>query len=105
MDPIPKVNIDYSPQDLLDPFIRTGNYNSQTRTITLFVDKRHLKDILRSFCHELIHHNQNITDPENFAGYDKSGKLSENDQLTMIETDAYSRGNIMFRKWTESFKK
>lgn len=105
MDPIPNVNIDYSEQELLDPFIRTGNYNSQTRTITLFVSNRHLKDILRSFCHELVHHNQNITDPENFARYNKAGKLSENDELTMIETDAYSRGNIMFRKWTEQFRK
>ena len=63
-----------------------------------------MKDILRSFCHELIHHNQNITDPEGFKLVNKGGKLSENDELTMIETDAYSRGNIMFRKWTETFR-
>jgi DNA adenine methylase len=36
--------------------------------------------------------------------YNKDGKLAENDELTMIETDAYSRGNIMFRKWTEQYR-
>lgn len=47
---------------MLDPFISTGNYNPETNIITLYVKNRHLKDILRTFCHELIHHNQNITD-------------------------------------------
>jgi len=89
----------------LDPFIRTGNYNSETKTITLFVKNRQLKDILRSFCHELIHHNQNITDPVGFKLVNKSGNLAGNAELEKIEADAYSRGNVMFRKWTETYSK
>ena len=87
---------------MLDPFISTGNYNPETNIITLYVKNRQLKDILRTFCHELIHHNQNITDQEGFALVNKGGTLQENDELTRLESDAYSRGNVLFRKWTET---
>lgn len=55
IDPLPKVELNDSIQDRFDPFIKTADYNHSTHTIRLFVDKRHLKDILRSYCHELIH--------------------------------------------------
>lgn len=102
IDPIPSIKIDTTKVGLLDPFIKTGNYNTQTNVITLFVNNRHLKDILRSFCHELIHHNQNITNPEQFSKINKTGNLSDNSDLEALESDAYTRGNILFRKWTES---
>jgi len=97
--------VDYKQVDLFDPFISTGNYNPQTNTITLFVHQRHLKDILRTLCHELVHHNQNLTDPEGFAAVNKGGTLSENGELEEIEADAYRRGNVLFRKWTETHTK
>ena len=102
IDPVPQVNVDYTHRDLLDPFVPTGNYNPATNTITLFVKNRQLKDILRTFAHELVHHNQHITNPETFLAVNKAGKLSENAELSEIEADAYTRGNILFRKWTES---
>ena len=102
IDPIPSIKIDTTKVGLLDPFIRTGNYNTQTNVITLFVNNRQLKDILRSFCHELIHHNQNITNPEQFSKINKTGNLSDNSELEALESDAYTRGNILFRKWTET---
>ena len=102
IDPLPEVKCDFTEAELLDPFIRTGNYNSETRTITIFVKNRQLKDILRSFCHELVHHSQNISDPEGFASVDKSGTLAENKALEAVESDAYARGNLLFRKWTEA---
>jgi hypothetical protein len=40
VDPLPEVKVDYSEAGLLDPFIRTGNYNSETKTITVFVKNR-----------------------------------------------------------------
>lgn len=102
MDPVPQIKIDYTQSDIFNPFVPTGNYNPTTNTITLFVNNRQLKDILRSFCHELIHHSQNITNPEEFRRMNTNGKLQENDELEMIESDAYTRGNILFRKWTET---
>ena len=39
-------------------FGRTAHYNPEEKTIVIFITNRHPKDILRSFCHELIHHVQ-----------------------------------------------
>lgn len=99
---MPSVKIDYTPRDILDPFVGTGNYNPQTNVITLYVDSRQLKDILRTFCHELVHHSQYLSDPEGFLSLDKSGSLDDNPALEQIEADAYARGNVLFRKWTET---
>ena len=40
-------------------FGRTAYYTPSTQTIVLFITNRHPKDILRSYCHEMIHHVQN----------------------------------------------
>jgi len=89
---------------LFDPFIPTGNYNPKTNVITLYVKNRQLKDILRTLSHELIHHNQYLTNPGEFMRINKSGNLKDNIELEKIEADAYTRGNVLFRKWTEESK-
>ena len=104
IDPVPQVKVNNRKVEIFDPFIPTGNYNPETKVITLYVNSRHLKDILRTFCHELVHHNQYLTNPESFMSINKAGTLQENDELTRIESDAYNRGNILFRKWTESHR-
>ena len=40
-------------------FGRTAYYQPETQTIVVYITNRHPKDILRSYCHELIHHVQN----------------------------------------------
>jgi len=42
---------------------------------------------------------------DRFLAINTNGNLVENKELEDLETDAYSRGNIIFRKWTEQFKK
>ena len=37
-------------------FGRTAFYKPDTQTIVVYTTNRHPKDILRSYCHELIHH-------------------------------------------------
>jgi hypothetical protein len=54
--PFPAIKIDKTIVDRFDPFIKTGHYNSHSKEITLNVNNRHIKDILRTLCHELIHH-------------------------------------------------
>ena len=60
IDPLPSVqlvdssNVKNSRSDLL---ISTGRYMPTLNSIVLYIDNRHLKDILRSYCHELVHHN------------------------------------------------
>ena len=104
IDPIPSVKLDKTEQDEFDPFIKTAHYNPENSTITLFINNRHLKDILRSFCHELIHHNQKLRYGDlEFMKINKSGKLNENDQLNQLESEAYQKGNLMFRNWTEKY--
>ena len=95
--PYPKVKLDWSPQDGL--FIKTGYYEPESKTITIFCDDRHPKDILRTYCHEMIHHSQNLDGVDlNFSSKDD---VKDNEKLEEIESEAYLKGNVYFRKWTE----
>lgn len=98
--PFPKVKINNAPQDGL--FIMTGYYSPEEKTITVFTNGRHPKDVLRTFAHEMIHHSQNM-DGKDLAFY--TNLIGENDKLEKIEGEAYLKGNIYFRKWTDEEKK
>jgi hypothetical protein len=78
IQPLPKIKADFSENQVLDPLIDTGNYDPGTQTITVYVKNRHLKDILRTLCHELVHHNQYLTNPERFENLG-AGKIADND--------------------------
>ena len=100
--PFPKVIIDRTEQDGV--FIRTGHYDFNKQEITIYVNGRHIKDILRSVAHELVHHNQYLEGkikPEKIDGDKLIGESENVKYLNSLEEDAYLRGNIAFRKWTE----
>lgn len=101
IDPLPKLELRNGLGQRFNPFVPTGNYRGDDPTITLYVAQRHVKDILRSYCHELVHHSQNLRDPVGFAALNKAGNLSENSALEKTEAEAYKKGNLLFRKWTE----
>ena len=75
--------------------------------ILLFVDNRHLKDILRSYCHEMVHHNQWLENPDYIRRVfaQNQDSIADNPELEEIEGEAYLKGNLLFRKFTEWFKK
>ena len=98
--PFPKVKIDNSEQDGL--FIKTGYYVPEKKLIVIFTKDRHPKDILRSFTHEMVHHAQNLRG-DDLAFYENDD-VKNNERLEKIESEAYLKGNIYFRKWTEYFK-
>lgn len=50
-----------------------------------------------------MHHSQYLSDPKGYAAFDKSGKVMDNGTLRKYEKDAYVRGNILFREWTEDY--
>ena len=109
IDPLPSVQlIDYNDQknDVSDILISTGGYMPKLQQIILYIDNRHIKDILRSYCHELIHHVQNLDNSDYIRRVFKhaSDDLVDNAQLEEIEGDAFLRGNLLFRKFTEWFK-
>lgn len=105
--PYPVVKISSSTEYANDPFGKTAFYNPENRTITLFVAGRHIKDVLRSFAHEMIHHNQNITgmlDRSHISALSDPQYTQHDDHLRNMEKDAYLRGNMFFRDWEDSIK-
>ena len=65
-EPIPRIVLDETPNPEDELFIKTGYYDPGENKLVLFIDNRHIKDILRTFCHEMVHRNQNIVNPEQF---------------------------------------
>ena len=103
IQPLPKVQfINDDADNAQDILGTTAYYNPQSKTIVLYTLDRHPKDILRSFCHEMVHHEQNI---KNTLGNIKTQNTTEDSHLDEIEREAYERGKIMFRNWTDSLSK
>ena len=100
VSPLPKVTfIDDDVENANDVMGKTAYYDPNKREIVLYTLLRHPKDILRSYAHEMIHHIQNLEDRlGNITGTD----TREDDHLTAIEKEAYTDGNLTFRKWTET---
>jgi len=80
----------------------TGNYDSSTKTIKLFVTDRSNSDILRSFSHEMIHHWQNehgtLTQP---SGNTSDHYAQEDPSLRKREYEAFLYGSILFRDFQD----
>lgn len=83
---------------------RTAHYDPAEKSITLFINLRHPKDILRSFAHELIHHTQNLRGDlsADKCGDVKSGYAQDNEHMRNMEKEAYLMGNMCFRDWEDS---
>lgn len=105
IDPLPEVVLDDSQNDPSDLLIGTGHYDYSIPQIVLRISQRHLKDILRTYCHELVHHHQNLDNQDYFKRIWKGGDLIDNPELQEIESEAYLQGNLNFRKFTEWLKK
>jgi len=100
IQPTPKIKfIDDDADNAADILGKTAFYDPNQREITLFTMSRHPKDVLRSYAHEMIHHIQNLEDR---LGNITTTDTREDDHLTQIEKEAYTDGNITFRKWTET---
>lgn len=97
VDPLPKIRLDQTPNPEDELFIKTGYYDPTSNELVLFIDNRHIKDILRTFCHEMVHRNQNIVDPDGFATHVSDKPLNEDPELKEIESEAFLYGNLLFR--------
>ena len=105
--PYPRVIISKSAEYAMEPFGKTAYYSPSDYSITLFVAGRHIKDVLRSYAHELIHHNQNLSgmfDPSHIESLSDPRYAENNKHLEEMEKDAYLRGNMIFRFWEDSMK-
>jgi len=87
-----------------DPLGKTGFYDPQSESITIYVTERHPKDILRSLSHELMHHTQNCNGEfENTEGMGEQGYAQNNEHMRNMEIQAY-QASIVFRDWEDSLK-
>ena len=83
---------------------KTGFYDPAEMSITVFVDGRHPKDILRSLSHELVHHGQNCRGDLSVAGAGEQGYAQKDPHLREMEREAYEVGNLCFRDWEDNYK-
>ena len=87
-------------------FGRTAHYDPAEKSITIYINSRHPKDILRSFAHELVHHTQNLRgdlSPEK-CGQMSSRYAQDNDHMRNMEKQAYLIGNMCFRDWEDGLE-
>lgn len=100
--PYPKVHLINKKEDD-EIFVWTGYYDNINDEICLNIYNRLPKDVFRTFSHELIHWDQRRRGTLN----DNDGKTTSLDdkRLEKLEAEAYEKGNIGFRKWTEWYQK
>jgi hypothetical protein len=103
-DQEPSLVFESDPQNAKKTLGKTAYYEPSSMQITVLVDDRHPKDILRSFSHELVHHAQNCDGQFDNLGSMEEGYAQSDDHLRKMEEDAYLRGNMTFRDWEDNYK-
>ena len=107
-----KFNIQQAPKLILKKdeenaeklFGKTAYYDPNESTIVIFITNRHPKDILRSYCHELIHHVQNERG-DLMKGDSSSPTYAQDDEhMRNMEKEAYLEGNLLLRDFEDNFK-
>jgi hypothetical protein len=100
----PKVFLRQDEENAEQVFGRTAYYEPQEQTIVIFITNRHPKDILRSFCHELIHHVQNERGDLKFGDASSPTYAQDDDHMREMEKEAYLEGNLLLRDHEDQFK-
>jgi len=100
----PKLFLKGSESNAADPLGKTAYYDPKNKSITVYITGRHPKDVMRSISHELVHHTQNCRG--DFANVGEMGKdyAQNNKHLREMEREAYEKGNLCFRDWSDSIK-
>jgi hypothetical protein len=98
--PLPKVKfVNDDVENARDFFGKTAYYDPNNRVIVLYTMDRHPKDVMRSYAHEMVHHMQNLEDR---LGNIQTQDTNEDGDLPEIEREAYEKGNMTFRNWTDT---
>ena len=99
------VNLLSDPENVKDPLGKTAYYDPNKMEITLFVDKRHVKDVLRSMAHELVHHTQNCRGEFDGKVETGPGYAQDDEHMRKMEAEAYLKGSgFLLRDWEDSLK-
>ena len=100
----PKLVLRQDPSNAEEIFGRTAHYSPQEQTIVIFITNRHPKDILRSFCHEMIHHIQNERGDLNMGDASSPTYAQDDEHMRNMEKEAYLEGNLLLRDFEDNFK-
>ena len=101
----PVINFLSDEENSLNPLGKTGFYNPSEMGISLMVDGRHVKDVLRSLSHELVHHTQNCRGDFNREISTHAGYAQDDEFLRKMEDEAYRDGNFCLRDWEDGIKR
>jgi hypothetical protein len=87
-DKPPRLFLRNDPQNAQNPLGKTAYYDPQQMSVTLYIDGRHPKDVMRSLSHELVHHTQNCN-----GQFDDVGEMGEgyaqNDEHLRMNKEIY----------------
>ena len=108
IDRPPKLIFKEDRENAEDMLGKTGYYEPENEIICLYISDRHPKDVLRSFAHELVHHEQNCrgdTERLDMGKTINDPAYATNDAgLREMEREAFERGNMLFRDWCDAKK-
>ena len=100
----PRLFLRKDDQNAANPMGKTGFYDPQNESITLYITGRHPKDIMRSLAHELQHHTQNCNGEfESVQNMGEEGYAQADPHMRTMEIQAY-QASIVFRDWEDSCK-
>ena len=99
--PLPEIKLKKDPENSANFFGKTAYYDPNIKEIVLYTEGRHMKDICRSYTHEMVHHIQNL---EGRIENIQTDNTNKDDSLLEIEKEAYLVGNITFRNWEDKIK-
>ena len=98
----PRVFLRDDPQNAQDPLGKTAYYDPEQMSVTLYINGRHPKDVMRSLSHELVHHTQNCNGQFDNTGDMGEGYAQNDPHLREMEREAYEKGNLCLRDWTDT---
>lgn len=97
----PKVIFISNKTNAENPLGKTGFYDPGKRKICIYITQRHIKDIIRSLAHEMIHHDQNCRGEFDNVLSTNEGYAQKDSHLREMEREAYERGNLLFRDFED----
>jgi hypothetical protein len=100
--PLPDIKVREDEEEASN-FLERQHTTTRQYEVVLYTLGRHPKDVCRSFAHEMIHHIQNL-EGRIGGGRINTSNVNEDEYLKEIEKEAYLRGNILFREWSDNYK-
>lgn len=103
-DRTPKLFLKHDNDEANNPMGKTGFYEPDSESITIYIGNRHPKDVMRSLSHELMHHTQKCNgDFDSSHNMGEQGYAQSDGHLRNMEIQAY-QASIVFRDWEDSTK-